>query len=66
VKKDIGKILRKLCEHKGVKIIEAELYPDHIHILITIPPKKLITHENRITFNNKKVNKETFCNKKCT
>jgi len=43
VKKDIGKILRKLCEHKGVKIIEAELYPDHIHILITIPPKLSIS-----------------------
>ena len=36
---DIGKILRQLCEWKGVKIIEAEVCPDHIHILVEIPPK---------------------------
>ena len=36
---DIGKILRKLCEQKGVNIIEAEACPDHIHMLIEIPPK---------------------------
>ena len=35
----IGKILRELCEWKGVKIIEAEACPDHIHMLISIPPK---------------------------
>ncbi len=33
------KILRKLCEQKGVNIIEAEACPDHIHMLIEIPPK---------------------------
>ena len=35
----IGKILRELCEWKGVKIIEAETCPDHIHMLVEIPPK---------------------------
>lgn len=39
IKKDIGKILRNLCEQKGVEIIEAEACPDHIHMLISIPPK---------------------------
>ena len=39
IKLDIGKILRKLCEQKGIEIIEAELCPDHIHMLIAIPPK---------------------------
>ncbi len=39
IKIDIGKILRKLCEQKGIEIIEAELCPDHIHMLIAIPPK---------------------------
>lgn len=39
IKKDIGMILRKLCEQKGVEIIEAEACPDHIHMLICIPPK---------------------------
>ena len=39
IKTNIGKILRKLCEQKGVNIIEAEACPDHIHMLIEIPPK---------------------------
>ena len=39
IKADIGKILRKLCEWKGVEILEAEACPDHIHLLLTIPPK---------------------------
>ena len=36
---DIGKILRQLCQEKGVEIIEAEACPDHIHMLLSIPPK---------------------------
>jgi len=39
IKADIGNILRKLCEYKGVEIIEAEACPEHIHMLISIPPK---------------------------
>ena len=38
LKKDIGVILRKLCEQKGVEILEAEACPDHIHMLVSIPP----------------------------
>ena len=38
-KVEIGKILRQLCEWKGVRIIEAEVCPDHIHMLVEIPPK---------------------------
>ena len=38
LRKDIGEILRKLCEQKGVEIIEAETCIDHIHMLVTIPP----------------------------
>ena len=38
LKKDIGQILRKLCEQKNVQIIEAEACPDHIHMLVSIPP----------------------------
>ena len=37
LKRDIGEILRKLCEQKGVEIIEAEACPDHIHMLVSIP-----------------------------
>ncbi len=39
IKVDIGNMLRKLCEYKGVEIVEAELCPDHIHMLVSIPPK---------------------------
>ena len=39
IKVDIGRMLRKLCEYKGVEIIEAEACPDHIHMLVSIPPK---------------------------
>ena len=35
----IGRILRQLCEWKGVNIIEVELCPDHVHMLVEIPPK---------------------------
>ena len=37
-KRAIGEILRKLCEWKGVRICEAECCPDHIHMLLEIPP----------------------------
>ena len=39
LKADIGQIIRKLCEQKGVELIEAEACPDHIHMLVSIPPK---------------------------
>ena len=39
IKKEIGKILRKLCEYKGIEILEAEACLDHIYMLISIPPK---------------------------
>lgn len=39
IKADVGKILRQLCERKGVEIIEATACPDHIHMLVSIPPK---------------------------
>ena len=39
LKADIGKILWTLCERKGVTIHEAEACPDHIHMLVSIPPK---------------------------
>ena len=39
IRADIGVIIRKLCQQKGVEIIEANACPDHIHMLISIPPK---------------------------
>ena len=40
---EIGAILRKLCEFKGVTIIEAEVCPDHVHMLLEIPPKMSVS-----------------------
>ena len=37
IRKDIGEILRKLCDYKHVEIIEAHAMPDHIHMLVSIP-----------------------------
>ncbi|NGQ97525.1 IS200/IS605 family transposase [Brevibacillus sp. SYP-B805] len=39
LRREIGRILRELCERKGVEIIEAEACVDHIHMLVSIPPK---------------------------
>ena len=43
LRKDIGSILRELCIRKGIEIIEAELCPDHVHMLVEIPPKYSIS-----------------------
>ena len=40
---EIGKILRELCKWYGVEIIEAEVCPDHIHMLVSIPPKMSVS-----------------------
>ena len=42
-KREIGEFLRKLCEWKGVEIIEAEACPDHIHMCVLIPPKMSVS-----------------------
>ena len=53
---EIGQILRKLCEWKGVNIIEAEVCPDHIHMLLEIPPKMSVSgfmgYLKKIKFND--------------
>ena len=43
IKSDIRKILRKLCERKSVIILEASAWPDHIHMLVSIPSKYAIS-----------------------
>ena len=42
-KAEIGKILRELCEWKGVEIIEAHACVDHIHMYVSIPPKLAVS-----------------------
>ncbi len=42
-RREIGAILRRLCEYKNVNIIEAEVCPDHVHMLVEIPPKMSVS-----------------------
>ena len=42
-KEAVREIIRTLCAWKGVEIIEGEIYPDHIHILVSIPPKMSVS-----------------------
>ena len=42
-KREIGEILRRLCEWKGVTILEAECCPDHVYMLLEIPPKMSVS-----------------------
>ena len=43
LRRDIGQILRQLCEYKNVEIIEAHAMSDHIHMLVRIPPKMAVS-----------------------
>lgn len=42
-KVEIGKILRLICQRNGIEIIEANACPDHIHMLVAIPPKMSVS-----------------------
>ena len=39
IRQSVGEILRDLCRYKGVEILEGHLMPDHVHMLVSIPPK---------------------------
>ena len=43
LKQDIRDILKQLCSYKGVEIIEGHIMPDHIHMLVSIPPKMSVS-----------------------
>lgn len=44
LRSDIGQIIRQLCQYKGVEIMEAHAMPDHIHMLVRIPPKIAVSN----------------------
>ena len=44
LRSDIGQIIRQLCQYKGVEIMEAHTMPDHIHMLVRIPPKIAVSN----------------------
>ncbi len=39
VRKDLIEIFKRLCKYKGVEILEGHMMPDHVHMLVAIPPK---------------------------
>jgi putative transposase len=43
VRKDVGEILRKLCEYKGVELVKGSVGVDHIHMMVRIPPKYAVS-----------------------
>ena len=43
LRKDIREIIKDLCKWKGIEIIEGNMMPDHIHILVSIPPKMSVS-----------------------
>lgn len=63
---EIREILRQLCQWKGVEIIEGEVCPDHIHILVSIPPKMSfgiygIFEREKCAVNISKMGKHEIC-----
>ena len=74
-KQEIGEILRRLCEWKQVEIIKADVCPDHIHMLVSIPPKisvsgfvgflkgksTLIIYERHVNLKYKYGNRQFWC-----
>ena len=59
---EIGAILRELCKWKGINIIEAYVCPDHVHMLLEIPPKMSVS-TLLFTINTPKVKIESECYK---
>ena len=43
LRRDIQQIIKDLCKWKGVEIIEGNIMPDHVHILVSIPPKMSVS-----------------------
>ena len=43
-RRQIGRILRELCEQRGVELLEGKAMPDHIHLCLSIPPKYSVAH----------------------
>ena len=43
LRKDIREIIKDLCKWKGVEIIEGNMMPDHVYILVSIPPKMSVS-----------------------
>lgn len=42
-RKDLQEIIKTLCKYKGVEIVEGHMMPDHVHLLVSIPPKMSVS-----------------------
>ncbi len=43
-RRQVGQILKRLCQQKGIDLLEGHLMPDHIHMCVSIPPKFSVSH----------------------
>ena len=68
VRKKIGGIIRDLCRQKGVELLEGHAMPDHIHLLLSIPPKYSVS--NTVGYIKGKsairIHREILCTKRMT
>ena len=44
VRRKVGEILRELCQQRGIELLEGKTMPDHVHMLLSVPPKYSIAH----------------------
>jgi putative transposase len=44
IRRQVGEILRELCRQRGIELLEGKAMPDHIHLLLSVPPKYSIAH----------------------
>jgi len=44
IRRGVGAILRELCQHRGIELLEGKAMPDHMHMLLSVPPKYSIAH----------------------
>ena len=44
VRRRVGEILRELCQQRGIKLLEGKAMPDHVHMLLSVPPKFSVAH----------------------
>ena len=44
LRRQVGRILRELCDQRGVELLEGKAMPDHVHLCLSIPPKYSVAH----------------------
>ena len=44
IRRKVGEIIRELCQHRGIELLEGKAMPDHVHMLLSVPPKYSIAH----------------------